>query len=308
MTLSPTQFKAIANKVVPSELLSDTLSQYTSFARCNSQFVGVIEISKNGAQWIDEWILNRQNETYDALIKKQNKEIWKLKILNITLESSHKCEYNKGKAIGPAMGLTGRNIKKWFPTRLITYQHDYYDSPIDSGKYLVQICNAVPYQTSLGFNTKKIRDRLWLTTWVAGGRNNYIEFLKNNPPSIIINACTLGNHAQDDAFKNFMYAKNKNKIRFMESEKGSIGINFLNYTDKKFKVFNINDEIMRVNYLNTCIYQVGLEDEKSKQSCHKNIYTLHGFVQNAIEEYRRPLIMNPMCFEDIHPCSWHFHK
>jgi hypothetical protein len=63
---------------------------------------------------------------------------------------------------------------------------------VSDGKYTVIFCIAIQYQTSLNMKTKIIRDRLWLLSWVNGGRNDFMEYLRERSPDLILNLCTKG--------------------------------------------------------------------------------------------------------------------
>lgn len=109
------------------------------------------------------------------------------KTIVIILESPHIAEYNVTPPL-PAMGTTGDNLQKVFPTLLAGI--------IDNNdKYRIILMNSIQYQCSMGQCTKKYRDHLWLNLWFNENlKDDFTGRLKKYKPDLIFNFCTTGNH------------------------------------------------------------------------------------------------------------------
>lgn len=147
---------------------------------CLDQYVGIIKISKKGTYWESFRYPGKDyKEQSDDICNKCNK------VLAIVLESPHKYEFDKDKAIGPAMGNTGANLLGWLPQLL------HVNNDIDKDTYKVVLVNAVQYQCSLGTYTKRYREDIFSEMWEkAIVSQDFIKRLQSHHPSVVINACT----------------------------------------------------------------------------------------------------------------------
>lgn len=147
--------------------------------KCEDVIVGEI---KDGVE--DFW--------FDKASRKSNKDKLKnfsennIKNVVIILESPHTAEYD-GEFVSPALGTTGRNLQKHFS--------DIFKSICSEGNYRIILMNSIQYQCSLGADTNKYRDNMWLKLWFKENlRNNFIKRLISYEPDIIFNFCTCGSH------------------------------------------------------------------------------------------------------------------
>jgi len=166
---------------------------------CSDNYVGYFDAeieneNKNGKlRFLPE--LRERYGSENHLTNKKLKNITEdeKKIIVIVLESPHVQEYEVDKysiAPAPALGLTGQNLNDYFI--------DLIRGEIDEGNYHVILMNAVQYQCSLGVNTKRFRDRIFLSMWSEKTiRDDFTKRLKKYKPDIIINLCTKGSHQLD---------------------------------------------------------------------------------------------------------------
>lgn len=186
-----------------AKLAKDTSGNAIS---CPDQYVGIINIEKNGCVsswnvgWVEENLSNLSKKDREAKSKGYKKQ--KLPVLAIVLESPHKEEfdYKNKRAIGPAIGTSGNNLKKYLPQVVFNYLPDrtvdnkiYYapEDQIPNGKYKVLLINAIQYQCSLGEDTKQYRDKIFSVMWKQlSVRNDFCDRLKSHKPCVVINACT----------------------------------------------------------------------------------------------------------------------
>lgn len=129
-----------------------------------------------------------------SVVNKDNQEDNSNKIYFI-LESPHKAEFEKGRAIGPAQGETGKRFNECLINVLSLLQ--FRDSCFPKGFYDISIINAIQYQASLGLNPENYRTVTFQLLWNEFGKKDFIERLKQITKSTnscyIINACTKGN-------------------------------------------------------------------------------------------------------------------
>ena len=219
---------AVANAIGETKKkFSDLRTKYTRLAidsmeravSCPEKVVAIIESSSA------KIIYNE--ELFDPKIR-ESKDIFdsKLDTIALVLESPHTKEFCKGRAIAPAMGETGTNIKKCLLGNLAKFttindleENGAYfksSSPIVEGKYNLLLINAVQYQCSLGNlsgNANKVtRDRIFHDCFADEVfQNDFIVRLKKYSPKIILNCCTAGivdgitlqNQVQEIIDKNF---------------------------------------------------------------------------------------------------------
>lgn len=242
-----------------------------SFELCEDNYVGTFSINNNNDVISDLWFSKNLRSIKNNEIKITEKRLKCIqesgeKVLVIVLESPHTHEFNKSKysiAPAPALGMTGDNLDKYFIDNI--KQH------IPKGKYHVILVNAIQYQCSLGENTDKFRDRIWLKLWLCRGFDkNFINRLEKYRGDIIVNLCTIGSHKRD------LLAPPRTKT----------------VTNKKYLV-------------SICDNEVGMENIKK---INKNI-TLQELAQLAIDEYIKNIEDKlTICIKGTHPSSWYCEK
>ena len=109
------------------------------------------------------------------------------KCLILILESPHVDEFRDANNPGPAKGVTGRNIARYFDRveGLKLYS---------SKGYGLILMNAIQYQCSLGEPTDCFRDDIFHSVWNNGGESDFLERLQSafRRGDIIANCCTKG--------------------------------------------------------------------------------------------------------------------
>lgn len=160
---------------------------------CHDEFVAIIDLSINDfrinnivTNKIDGNFLPRSNYIRNAI------KNYSLPVIIFVLESPHIDEYDiSNKVIGPAMGVTGRNIKDNIIKKLgkLTLKNQ---------QYRLILVEAVSYQCSMGekIDTER-RDMVFKEVWDQGGREDFINRIKKYNPEIIINGCTGGKNKID---------------------------------------------------------------------------------------------------------------
>lgn len=181
---------------------------------CPDQVVAQIEYTGNDIKFI-QLCRTKSNSVVNKSeggIKIANRiEVTKSKVLNnvvvIVLESPHRDEYDaNGKAIGPAFGITGNNINKFLPDVLMSAINRNVLT-LNKGTYDIVLLNAVQKQCSLGEETKKYRDAMFLKYWEKDkirdsfrNRLNNVLLKTSKQNDIVINCCTQGNHNINNKF------------------------------------------------------------------------------------------------------------
>lgn len=108
----------------------------------------------------------------------------------IILESPHTAEYD-GDFVSPALGTTGRNLQRHF--------EDVFRSICKDGEYRIILMNSIQYQCSLGADTNRYRDNMWLKLWFRENlRKDFTERLSSYKPDLIFNLCTCGSHTMEE--------------------------------------------------------------------------------------------------------------
>lgn len=251
-------FKMVADKV-------GNCLKKVSFQICEDNFVGTF--TKDNKDNNELWFCRDLRIKNSNKIKITSNELESArkngyKTLLIVLESPHVEEYNKKFPIAPApaLGSTGCNLDKYFLGIISEY--------IPEGKYHVILSNAIQYQCSLGEDTEKYRDRVWLKLWLCKDfdRNffNRIEFYR---PDVIVNLCTKGSHKKDPL------APARTKTVINEKYLESICNNKVHIN----KTCEINGKI-----------------------------TLNDLVQLEINKYSKG--KSVISFQGTHPSSWHVGK
>ncbi len=232
--------------------------------KCLDNFVGQISIQNNQ---IISSELNFSREKRMEFAKNNSLE----NALNnnnytiaVILESPHKDEYSDQNFIAPALGATGNHLQKYFVNLMA---EAIKNIKLDSGVYDVILGNGVQYQCSNGDDPKKYRDENWCRLWFSENmKQDFIERLNKYNPQIIINACTVGSHYED------------------EKEKRP-GLQFIGNFLKK-------DEI---SALKSALKNVPFSDK----------YSLRSYVQIAVNEYilNNP---ETVLMTSAHPSSWYY--
>jgi len=245
---------------------------HIKYSKCDDTHFGRINNGKT-VEWAQERLWDKPIVKIDP-----SNGPW----IAIVLESPHIHEYKilEDEPIGPAQNKTGRMLKNKLPSKLALTES--LDANIMS--YNVLIMNSIQFQTSLGYDTKIFRDRIWLDVWLNGGRDSFLTRLSTYNPCIIINACTIGDHSWDPFYR-------QKKISFeyinaicslIEKDEGS------------------NSLLMKQqDSCSTAIY-----DGKYLKGLG---YTLRGFVQTAIDSLYSEL-KKPQLFISSHPSSVDFCK
>ncbi len=149
--------------------------------KCGDVFVG--EIRKDASTLWFEKDLRLRND-----LKIDNKT--DLRTAVIILESPHTAEYD-GDFVSPALGTTGRNLQRHF--------EDVFRSVCNDGEYRIILMNSIQYQCSLGVDTNRYRDNMWLKLWFKETlRRDFIDRLVSYKPDIIFNFCTCGSHTMEE--------------------------------------------------------------------------------------------------------------
>ena len=157
--------------------------KFSNNRRCPDNYIGDI-IIKNGK------IINPESNDKCSDFKIRNKiSSWQFKLSSkiiLIIESPHKNEFIG--SLGPAKGPTGKNIRDHFNIVI----EDLIK--LKDGSYPLILMNAIQYQCSLGFDTKKYRDKIFRECWDKGGSDCFklrlgCIYLVND---VVINACTAG--------------------------------------------------------------------------------------------------------------------
>jgi hypothetical protein len=103
--------------------------------------------------------------------------------LIMVLESPHINEF-KGEPC-PANGPTGKLIREHILNVIGLSEYSQHG---------LIIVNAIQYQCSLGYSTKKYRNKVFISCWESGGQENFVKRLNNvvRDGDTIVNCCTLG--------------------------------------------------------------------------------------------------------------------
>lgn len=139
-------------------------------------------------------------------------------ILILILESPHTKEFDKeGNPIGPANGKTGENIRKYITEILGSGYNEYH----------LILMNAVPFQCSLGVNTKYFREDVFKKIWSENGKQFFFDRLTgllntlSDKNIVIANCCTKGYNATNDSkIRPFLWHLVQDSIETLTSDKG----------------------------------------------------------------------------------------
>lgn len=183
--------------------------------KCDDQYIAILTVNVNrsfdgSVCWKTEK-KEIENRTQAELIQRQDD----LPTIALVLESPHKSEFFNALTNMqpptppyPAMGHTGDQIIKYFPSVLLKYilqksvENDAITRTvrdIENGDYRLVLVNVIEYQCSLGAKTKKYRDAVFSKCFDDQAfKDDFVNRLKGYTPSIIINCCTRGEKESSD--------------------------------------------------------------------------------------------------------------
>lgn len=266
--MNDTKFISIANSA-----LKNKITPKYAYQKCDDDIVGYItgndiskyelwfEIEKRGKHISEIDISNCTNKTFD-------------KTIVIVLESPHIDEYsyqyednNKKKSdfIHPALGKTGINLQLYFPAICNWVLSTHY--PKDKNKtWRIILMNSIQYQCSLGVNTLKYRDHMWLKLWFDNKcSEDFKKRIKEYNPDVIFNFCTEG-----------------------ENLSGKLNIDYVS----QIKLSKESQEILNENIIKL----------RAKRKTKKEFTIRECITYSLIED--KPSNVKHI-FEGTHPSSWH---
>lgn len=240
--------------------------------KCPDQKVATIKFNGSEFEFGENFILKEERKANEKKVEiKKNKQIKRIVVI---LESPHNDEFN-AEITGPALGKTGKLFEIYFIesfNKLYSKGH----SGIEENGYEIIFMNSIQYKTSLGYDTRIFRDRVWLTLWCNDEISiSFNDRLKGYEPDIIINLCTVGLHqnVNENGTNNISY-------KFIESLK--LGVE----KDEKNNLYLNSKVIYNSKY-------------------YKEHYTLNGFVQTSIDLlYNNDSYKNVILLTGKHPSSW----
>ncbi len=199
-------------KIINYKCLGKKVINYVKTMFCPDQYVGIVKHSENWQKFYKRVdIFENQTVKIQSKITGEN-------FFLLILESPHTDEFAKnGKPIGPANGKTGENIRKYI-TKIFGSGYNEY--------HLI-LMNAVPFQCSLGVNTKYFREDVFKKIWSENGKQFFIDRLTgllntlSDKNIVIANCCTKGYNATNDS-KNrpFLWHLVQDSIETLTSDKG----------------------------------------------------------------------------------------
>ena len=159
------------------------------------EYVATIEVRNGNCSFVDNFVYC-QEKPRSAKETERIKELG-LETICLVLESPHEKEYNSnGKPLGPALSTTGKNISEHLEEILSDAIKNNVIS-IPDGDYSLLLIEAVSYQCSNAQSlkikaNKDDRDKVFTAVWGNGGKENFLERIRNASPILIINSCTGG--------------------------------------------------------------------------------------------------------------------
>ncbi|MCI6730736.1 MAG: hypothetical protein MR487_00185 [Lachnospiraceae bacterium] len=235
--------------------MNDMIKDCIARGICNDNFVGTIDgnnIDLNFCKEKREEFI--KNNSIDDIVDDGSENII------VILESPHISEYEHADEgfIAPAIGKTGDYLQKYFYKCIKRIL-------LPNIRYNVILMNAIQYQCSLGFETKKFRDKNWCDLWFNYNKSNdFINRLTSYNPNIIINACTIGGHIERESDATIK----KPGLKYIK--------NIIHDQEKYQKT-----------------------KEKLKELNMKEKYTLKGYVEAEIIN-----VQNVQILHSSHPSSW----
>ena len=114
----------------------------------------------------------------------------------LVLESPHVREF--ANEVGPAQGTTGTNIARYL---------EMVPGLGAAGSHGLILVNAIQFQCSLGCATKLHRDRIFLTAWRRGGRDDLCERIQRiyRSGDTLVCACTKGGGGRGAELRRLVY-------------------------------------------------------------------------------------------------------
>lgn len=170
------------------EIAQEIINTYSEGRVCPDQCIGTIKISNNTTQSPEE---NSSKDDFKSRTNLDKFERTNSPLIIMVLESPHTSEFSgvtPKPVAGNGNGHAGKAIRELFSE--VFDIHNF----LRDGEYNLIILNAVQYQCSLGEDTKKYRDKVFIECWNKFARNDFKKRLLNTYESgdIIINACTAG--------------------------------------------------------------------------------------------------------------------
>ena len=188
-----------------SEILEEFSNKVVIKEKCDDIIAGFY--TKNRKTF---WFSKKERDGHDTSTE-NNKEINKLgnvETIVVILESPHIKEFFE-EPNGPANGSSGTNLQKYFWNVLEQIFKEHENLRIL--QYRIILMNSIQYQCSLGVDTKRFRDHVWLKLWYdCNLKEDFSERLKEYHPKIILNLCTQGNHSLEQGLPKGCYKKKIN--------------------------------------------------------------------------------------------------
>lgn len=172
------------------EILEEFSNKVVIKEKCDDIIAGFYTKNKKAL-----WFSKKERDGHDTSIE-NNKEIRKLgkvETIVVILESPHIKEFFE-EPNGPANGSSGTNLQKYFWNVLKQIFKEHENLRIL--QYRIILMNSIQYQCSLGVDTKRFRDHVWLKLWYdCNLKKDFSKRLKEYLPKIILNLCTQGDHS-----------------------------------------------------------------------------------------------------------------
>ena len=177
------------------------------------EYVATIKVSNGSCSFVKNFVYCQENPRPTKETEKIKK--MGLETICLVLESPHEKEYNSnGKPLGPALSTTGKNISE----RLEDILNDAIKNSVifvPEGDYSLLLIEAVSYQSSNAQSLKieahkNKRDKVFTEVWENGGKENFLERIRDASPILIINSCTGGIKNVDDV--DFLNGKIKGSL------------------------------------------------------------------------------------------------
>ena len=150
---------------------------YTSHKKCRDNFVGCINTRESQLFIQKEFRFNNRRK----LLKRTNTKLEKIVVL---MESPHRDEFGVN-LTAPALGETGERLNTYLPKILLA------NGLLSSKNTEIYLVNTIPYQCSLGFETKFCRDIIFEALWKnKRTKKSLFRRLERISPTVILVAMT----------------------------------------------------------------------------------------------------------------------
>ena len=232
------EIEKLMEEITFSEVVNDVLLALNEKTKIEFQHVICpdIIVGLNGEFWFDK---QSRIEHQDQLKIKAKTE--SEKTIVVLLESPHVDEFQDSKiSPNPALKTTGTNLQKYFTDKSL---HNLLGKNF-SKEYRVILMNSIQYQCSLGLDTEKYRDHIWISCWYKFGRESFINRLASYNPDIIINLCTNGNHSKEPDLPSDCHNIDKKYLKYCLKE----------YFDKQSELKNLEKTTLTLkSIVSACI-------------------------------------------------------